>query len=165
MDKSSFTEGRLDQTSFNFSSFALASFQQHSFTDSFERKLPTQTSTTELCSFRRQTSPFELQSFPLRTRLRRSLSFWTLVLDYSVQRGSAKRSFSNLETSAWALAQASESLCKREACVCLAVLVIIFLENSRDLSEIITSTGAKFSCNFCPSALVLVIFLVPIFTA
>ena len=32
----------------------------------------------------------------------------------------AKRSFSNLETSAWALAQASESLCKREACVCLA---------------------------------------------
>ena len=33
-----------------------------------------------------------------------------------------------------------------------------FLENTRDFPEIITSTGAKFSCNFCPSVLVLVIF-------
>ena len=40
------------------------------------------------------------------------------------------------------------------------VLVIIFLENhQRFAREIITSTGAKFSCNFCPSVLVLVIFL------
>ena len=41
------------------------------------------------------------------------------------------------------------------------VLVIIFLENTRDFPEIITSTGAKFSCNFCPSVVVLVIFQAP----
>ena len=38
------------------------------------------------------------------------------------------------------------------------VLVIIFLENTRECPEIITSTGAEFWLPFCLSALVLVIF-------
>ena len=38
------------------------------------------------------------------------------------------------------------------------VLVITLLENTRDFPEIITSTGAEFWCNSCPSVLVLVIF-------
>ena len=42
------------------------------------------------------------------------------------------------------------------------VLVIIFLENTREFPEIITSTGAKFWLRFCLSALVLVIFKSPI---
>ena len=42
-----------------------------------------------------------------------------------------------------------------------SVLVIIFLENTRDFPEITTSTGAEFSCTFCPSVLVLVIFQAP----
>ena len=41
------------------------------------------------------------------------------------------------------------------------VVVIILLGNPRDFPEIITSTGAKFSCSFCPSVLVLVIFQAP----
>ena len=36
------------------------------------------------------------------------------------------------------------------------VLVIIFLENTREFPEIITSTGAKFWLRFCLSALALV---------
>ena len=41
------------------------------------------------------------------------------------------------------------------------ILVIIFLENIRELSEIIAGTGAKFWLRFCLSALVLVIFQSP----
>ena len=41
-------------------------------------------------------------------------------------------------------------------------MVIIFLENTRDFPEIITSTGAQFPCKFCPSVLVLVISQAPI---
>ena len=36
---------------------------------------------------------------------------------------------------------------------------VIFLENTREFPEIIASTGAGISWNFCPSVLVLVIFL------
>ena len=39
-------------------------------------------------------------------------------------------------------------------------LVLIFLENTREFPEMITSTGAKFKLRFCLSVLVLVIFLV-----
>ena len=38
------------------------------------------------------------------------------------------------------------------------VLVIIFLENTREVPKIITSTGAEFWVRFCLSVLVLVIF-------
>ena len=40
-------------------------------------------------------------------------------------------------------------------------LVMIFLENTREFSEIITSTGAKFWLRFCLSVLVLIIFQSP----
>ena len=39
------------------------------------------------------------------------------------------------------------------------VLVLIFLENTREFPEIITSTGAKFWLCFCLSVLVLVFFV------
>ena len=41
------------------------------------------------------------------------------------------------------------------------VLVIIFLANTGDFPEVITSAGAKISRNFCPSVLVLVTFHAP----
>ena len=41
------------------------------------------------------------------------------------------------------------------------VLVVIFVENTREFLEIITSTGAKSGLHFCLSVLVLVIFQSP----
>ena len=41
------------------------------------------------------------------------------------------------------------------------VLVIIFLENTREFPEMISSTGAEFWLRFCLSVLVLVIFKSP----
>ena len=43
-----------------------------------------------------------------------------------------------------------------------SVLVLIFLGNTRDFPESITSTGAKFWLRFCLSVLALVIFKSPI---
>ena len=60
------------------------------------------------------------------------------------------------------MAQASELAYQKGAFpACLAVLVIIYLENTREFPEIITSTGAKFWLRFCLSVLVLVIFRSP----
>ena len=42
------------------------------------------------------------------------------------------------------------------------ILVIIFLENTREFPEIITNTGANFWLHFCLSVLALVLFKSPI---